>query len=126
MDQLLHSQAEMRGGSGQSEACHHLTKARVGVLRGGSLPSPVPVISQASLTVVSSSSVLTQADAAAGWVRGVFRNTDIGVSVTLTPPSHLQVSNPVVIRFQHLGIHEDLVSESVQSDENNPGGGEAL
>ena len=108
------------GQDSQIEACHHLTEARVGVLRGGSLPSPVPVVSQASLTVVSSSAVLTQADAAAGGVRGIFRNADIGMTVTLTPASNLQVSDPVVIRFQHLRVHEHLVSESVQSDENNP------
>ena len=119
---MLHSQAEMSrdGQDSQIEAYHHLTEARVGVLRGGSLPSPVPVVSQASLTVVSSSAVLTQADAAAGGVRGIFRNADIGMTVTLTPASNLQVSDPVVIRFQHLRVHEHLVSESVQSDENNP------
>ena len=95
------------GQDSQIEACHHLTEARVGVLRGGSLPSPVPVVSQASLTVVSSSAVLTQADAAAGGVRGIFRDpADIGMTVTLTPAFNLQVTDPVVIRFQHLRVTE--------------------
>ena len=97
----------------------NLTEARIGILRCRSLPPPVPVISQASLTVVPSGSVLTQADTAAVRVIRVFGNTNIGVAVTLASSSDLHVSDAVVIRLQHLRIHEHFVSERVQTNENN-------
>ena len=79
------------------------------------------MVPQAGLAVVSRGAVLTQADAAAGWVCRVFRDADIGVAVTLTPAAHLQVGDPVVIRLQHFRVHEDFVSECVQPNENNSG-----
>ena len=98
-----------------------LTKARVGVLRGGSLPPPVPVIPQTSLAVVSGGSVLTQTNATAVRVIRIFGNTNIGVAVTFTAASNLEVSDPVVVGLQHFRVHEDLVSESVEADERNSG-----
>ena len=99
----------------------HLTKARVGILRRGSLPPPVPVIPQASLTVVSGGSVFTQTNTTTVRVIRLFGNTNIGVAVTFTSPSNLEVSDPVVVRLQHFRVHEDLVSESVETDERNSG-----
>ena len=77
------------------------------------------MVPQAGLAVVSRGAVLTQADAATVRVIRVFRNTNIGVAVTLASSSDLHVSNSVVIRLQHLRVHEHFVSEGVQTNENN-------
>ena len=79
------------------------------------------MVPQASLAVVSGGSVFTQTDTAAVWVIRIFGNTDVGVAVTFTSPSNLEVSDPVVVRLQHFRVHEDLVSESVETDERNSG-----
>ena len=97
----------------------YLTKAGVGILRCCSLPPPVPVVRQASLAVISRGSVFTQTDTATVRVIRLFRNTDIGVAVTFTPPSNLEVSDPVVVRLQHFRVHEHLVTEGVEADERN-------
>ena len=96
-----------------------LTQASVGVLRGGSLPPPVPVVPQTSLAVVSGGSVLTQTNTTTVRVIRVFGNTNIGVAVTFAAASHLEVSDPVVVRLQHFRVHEHFVSESVEADERN-------
>ena len=96
-----------------------LTKARVGVLRGGSLPPPVPVVPQTSLAVVSGGSVLTQTNTTTVRVIRLFGNTNIGVAVTFTSSSNLEVSDPVVVRLKHFRIRELLVSESVKMDKRN-------
>ena len=77
------------------------------------------MVTQASLAVVSGGSVFTQTNTSAVRVIRVFGNTNIGVAVTFTSPSNLEVSDPVVVRLQHFRVHEDLVSESVEADERN-------
>ena len=77
------------------------------------------MVPQASLAVISGGSVLTQTDTATVRVIRLFGNTDIGVAVTFTPPSNLEVSDPVVVRLQHFRVHEHLVSEGVEADERN-------
>ena len=77
------------------------------------------MVPQASLAVISRGSVFTQTDTATVRVIRLFRNTDIGVAVTFTPPSNLEVSDPVVVRLQHFWVHEHLVSEGVEADERN-------
>ena len=79
------------------------------------------MVTQASLTVVSGGSVFTQTNTATVRIIRLFGNTDIGVAVTFTSPSNLEVSDPVVVRLQHFRVHEDLVSESVETDERNSG-----
>ena len=78
------------------------------------------MIPQTSLAVVSGGSVLTQTNTTTVRVIRLFGNTNIGVAVTFTSPSNLEVSDPVVVRLQHFRVHEDLVSESVEADERNP------
>ena len=77
------------------------------------------MVPQASLAVVSGGSVFTQTDTAAVWVIRIFGNTDVGVAVTFTSPSNLEVSDPVVVRLQHFRVLEHLVSEGVEADERN-------
>ena len=77
------------------------------------------MVPQASLAVISGGSVLTQTDTATVRVIRLFGNTDIGVAVTFTAPSNLEVGDPVVVRLQHFRVHEDLVSEGVEADERN-------
>ena len=79
------------------------------------------MVPQASLAVVSGGSVLTQTNTTTVRVIRIFGNTNIGVAVTFTAPSNLEVSDPVVVRLQHFRVHEDLVSESVEADERNSG-----
>ena len=63
--------------------------------------------------------MLTQTNATTVRVIRLFGNTNIGVAVTLAPASHLEVSDPVVVRLQHFRVHEHFVSESVEADERN-------
>ena len=77
------------------------------------------MVPQASLAVVSGGSVFTQTNTTTVRVIRLFGNTNIGVAVTFTSPSNLEVSDPVVVRLQHFRVHEDLVSESVEADERN-------
>ena len=63
--------------------------------------------------------MLTQTDTATVRVIRLFGNTDIGVAVTFTAPSNLEVGDPVVVRLQHFRVHEHFVSESVETDERN-------
>ena len=65
--------------------------------------------------------MLTQTNTTTVRVIRLFGNTNIGVAVTFTSPSNLEVSDPVVVRLQHFRVHEDLVSESVEADERNSG-----
>ena len=77
------------------------------------------MVPQASLAVVSGGSVFTQTNTTTVRVIRLFGNTNIGVAVTFTSASNLEVSDPVVVRLQHFRVHEDLVSESVEADERN-------
>ena len=97
----------------------YLTQARVGILRRGSLPPPVPVVPQTGLAVVSGSSVFAQTNTTTVRVIRLFGNTNIGVAVTFTSASNLEVSDPVVVRLQHFRVHEHLVTEGVKADERN-------
>lgn len=97
----------------------HLTEAGVGILCCCSLPPSVPVVPKTGLAVVSGGPVLTQANTRTVRVIQIFLDTNIGVAVTLTSPSNLEVSDAVVIRLQHYRVHEDLVSESVETDERD-------
>ena len=65
--------------------------------------------------------MLTQTNTTAVRVIRIFGNTNIGVAVTFTAASNLEVSDPVVVGLQHFRVHEDLVSESVEANERNSG-----
>ena len=77
------------------------------------------MVTQASLAVVPGGSVFTQTNKTTGRVGRLFGNTNIGVAVTVTSPSNLEVRDPVVERLQRRRVREVLLSENVEADERN-------
>ena len=91
-----------------------LTETRVCILGCCPLPAPVPVVGQTGLAVVARGPVFAQTDAAAARVLRVAGDADVGVTVTLAPTAHYEVSDGVVIGLQHLGVTKHLVTKCVQ------------
>ena len=63
--------------------------------------------------------MFTETDAAAVWVLRVTRDTDIGVSVTLTSATNYEVSDAVVVGLKDFGISKHFISKCVQIHQRN-------